>query len=231
MLAYDQFEILTFDCYGTLIDWETGILEALMPVLEEHDVATTGDQLLEVYAAAEAELEAGNYRPYGTILRQVVGKVATRFGFTPSAAELDCLVDSIGGWPPFEDTIESLERLKSRYKLGIISNVDDDLFTGTNQTLRVEFDHIVTAAQAQAYKPAHGVFDQAVKTIGLPKERILHVAQSLFHDHVPAQELGFKTVWINRRAGKEGTGATPQAAVKPDAEFPDLKSLVAATGL
>ena len=231
MIDYHRFKVLSFDCYGTLIDWETGILNAVRPLLDRHGITTTGDQILEVYGELESQVEAEGYRTYRSVLRQVVGRLGVRFEFTPTLDDLNCLADSIGRWPAFPDTIDALNRLHTRYQLAIISNTDDDLFAETNKTLQVKFDHIVTAQQVGAYKPSKDVFSYAVKTIGVQQEQILHVAQSIFHDHVPAKELGFTTVWINRRSGKAGGGATPPALARPDAEFPDLASLADAMGL
>jgi len=213
-LNFDQFKVLTFDCYGTLIDWETGILNVLRPVLAERGVA-----------------EAGQYKPYRAVLSEVMVNIAQQFGFFLKPHEFTTLADSLADWPPFDDTVEALKALKSRFQLGIISNVDDDLFESSNKQLKIEFDHIVTAGQVGAYKPSLKMFEAALEKIGQPKENVLHVAQSLFHDHVPAQQLGLSTVWINRRHNRPGSGATPTAEVTPDAEFPDLASLVKAAGL
>ena len=231
MIKYDDFEILTFDCYGTLIDWETGILAALKPVLSNHEITTTDDQVLELYAEVEARLEKQDYQPYRTVLRQVVARLGEALNFRPTPEEMDVLADSLGQWPAFPDTVPALKALKTKYKLGIISNIDNDLFAETNKTLQVEFDHIVTAAQVRAYKPSHKAFDLARELINLPRAKILHVAQSLFHDHVPAKELGYTTVWINRRAKQAGGGATPPASALPDAEFPDMASFARAAGV
>ena len=231
MIDFSRFEVFSFDCYGTLIDWESGILAALRPILGTRGIAVTDEQILELYGELESEIESAGYQPYRAILRQVVDRMGKRLDFAPTDAERNCLVDSLGRWPAFGDTVEALRALKAKYRLAIISNVDDDLFALTNKTLQVDFDYVITAAQAGAYKPSEQVFHYALKKIGVDKERILHVAQSLFHDHTPAQRLGFTTVWIDRRRGKAGGGATPPSAVRPDAEFPDLKSLVSAMGL
>lgn len=228
MIDYDQFDLLTFDCYGTLIDWRSGILGALSPLLAEHGVAVEDDQILQTYAEIEAEIQAGPYKSYASVLRELLAKLAERFGFLPGPAEFGVIVDSLPAWPPFDDTVESLKKLKTKYKLGIISNTDDDLFAQTNKRLEVEFDYIITAAQAGAYKPDHKMFNFAFDKIGLPREKVLHIAQSLFHDHLPAKELGLTTVWINRSKMIPGRISS---AVRPDAEFPDLASLVKAVGL
>ena len=132
--------------------------------------------------------------------------------------------------PPFADTQPALKALERRFRLAIISNTDDDLFARTNQQLDVAFDWIVTAQQVKSYKPSLNNFRQALAHIGLPTEQVLHVAQSLFHDHVPAKQLGLETVWVNRRHGKAGSGATPMADARPDLEVPDLATLVTLSG-
>jgi 2-haloacid dehalogenase len=134
-------------------------------------------------------------------------------------------------WQPFPDTVEALQTLKERYKLAIISNVDDGLFALTACHLQVEFDWIITAEQAGTYKPSPNNFALALERIGMAPEKVVHVAESLFHDHVPAKKLGLSTVWVHRRANKGGFGATPPANAEPDLEVPDLKSLVSAMGL
>ena len=218
-------QLLTFDCYGTLIDWETGILTALQPVLLKYKVEIDDERCLEDYARFESAAESGSYRTYRQVLAQCLQDFGERYAFTPTSAELERFSDSAGDWEAFPDTVTALQGLKKHYKLAILSNIDDDLFARTNTRLGVQFDYIVTAQQVRSYKPAHAHFDAILARSGLPKERILHVAQSLFHDHVPAKLLGFDTVWINRRQEKTGSGATPFARAQPDLEVPDLKSL------
>jgi len=217
MHDFSKFECLTFDCYGTLIDWETGILTALKPLLAAHNRTLGDEALLELYGAAEAYAEAGEYRSYRQILRFVTQRIGSRLSFALHEKEIEALPDSLPGWPAFSDTIEALRRLKSRYKLAIISNTDDDLFTETAKTLQVPFDFVITAEQARSYKPSHRNFELALERIGLPRESILHCAQSVFHDIVPSKQLGIANVWVNRRAGRKGAGAT-----RPSDETPDL---------
>ncbi len=225
MLDFSRFQCLTFDCYGTLVDWETGILEALRPILAAHRRQLSDEGILELYAALEAEIEAGEYRPYRAVLEEVVRRFGVRLAFSPTLEEAQSLPDWLRYWKPFPDTVAALRKLKTRYKLAIISNTDDDLFAQTAQRLEVPFDQVITAQQARSYKPSLHNFETAVARIGLPAERILHVAQSLFHDVVPAKRLGLTAVWVNRRAGKRGVGATPQVLVRPDLEVPDLATL------
>lgn len=225
MIDPKQFSVLTFDCYGTLIDWETGLTNALQPLLQAYGIPLTQEQLLAVYAEFEAAAEHGAYKPYRTVVAMALQGMGQRYGFTPTAQELAAFADSVGDWPPFADSPAALARLKQRYQLAPITNCDDDLFARSNQQLGVTFDWIITAQQVRSYKPSLNNFHFAFQKIGVPKERILHVAQSLFHDHVPAKQLGMTTVWINRRMGKSGWGATPPAHAQPDLELPDLKAL------
>lgn len=223
-IDFAAFDALTFDCYGTMIDWESGILAALRPVLEAHDVARDDETLLELFAHHEAALEAGPYQRYRDILAGALRGIGTDLKFEPTQAEQDAFGVSVRDWPAFGDSAQSLQRLKERFRLGVITNCDDDLFAASNEKLQVEFDYVITAQQAEGYKPRLENFEYAFAHIDTPRERILHVAQSLFHDHVPAKALGMTTVWIDRRAGREGGGATPPAAAVPDMTFPDLAS-------
>jgi 2-haloacid dehalogenase len=227
-LDYGQFGALTFDCYGTLIDWEAGILAGLRRVLATRAVDPPDDELLEAFARVEARLESGPYLRYREILGRCVREVAADYAVAPVVAEVAAFADSVGDWPAFPDSIQALERLQSRYRLGVITNCDDDLFARSAARLQTDFDWVVTAQSARGYKPNPHNFAVAFERIGLPRERILHVAQSLFHDHVPAKKLGLTTVWIDRRAGRPGSGATPPAKAKPDATFPDMASFAEA---
>ncbi len=215
---------LTFDVYGTLIDWETGILGAYQPILKTHGIAVDDEQLLERFAFHEAEVEAGPYQRYSEVLRTVLQRLGKEFGFTASEIELQKVSRSVENWPAFPDSAKALAQLKKQFKLVVLSNVDDDLFAFSNKKLGIEFDNVITAQQVGSYKPKLGHFHEAFKRLG-DKERILHVAQSLFHDHVPAKQVGLQSIWINRRLGKPGSGATPPTTATPDLEFPDLQSL------
>ncbi len=227
-LDFGQFEALTFDCYGTLIDWEAGIEAGLRQVLGRAVAGTPTDQLLEAYAGAEAELESGPYLPYRDILAAAARRVAEQYGLEPSEDALARFGGSVGNWPAFPDSTAALERLQQRFRLGVITNCDDDLFAASGRRLGVNFEWVVTAEQAGSYKPSDRNFELALERLGLPRERILHVAQSLFHDHVPARRQGLRTVWIDRRHDKAGFGATPAAEARPDATFPDMASFAAA---
>jgi 2-haloacid dehalogenase len=224
MLDFSRFEALTFDCYGTLIDWETGLVDAFRPVLAAHGVHGDDEDVLARYARHEAEAEAGPYLRYRDVVAAGLRGVASELGFTPGADEVAAFSAAVADWPAFPDSREALGRLKQRYRLGVITNCDDDLFAASNRKLGVAFDWVVTAEQVRSYKPDERNFHAAFERIGLPLERILHVAQSLFHDHATAKRLGLATVWIDRRGGRPGSGATPDADASPDATFRDLAS-------
>ena len=221
-LDFGRIEALTFDCYGTLIDWEAGILAGLRRVLAPHRVAATDDDLLESHAAAEADLEAGPYRSYREVLGESLRRVARGHGVEATTDEMGAFGGSVGNWPAFPDSAAALGRLKARFRLGVITNCDDDLFALSNRRLGVAFDWVVTAQQVGAYKPDRRNFEVALERLGLPRERVLHVAQSLFHDHVPAKAHGLATAWIDRRRGRPGFGATPPAEATPDLVAPDM---------
>ncbi|PHM10307.1 haloacid dehalogenase type II [Nostoc sp. 'Peltigera malacea cyanobiont' DB3992] len=226
MIELKQYKALTFDCYGTLIDWENGILGVLKPLLLTHNTNLDNDKILDIFAEFEAELEIGEYIKYREVLQRVVQKFGERFGFKPTADELNSLANSIQDWLPFPDTVEALRTLKQKFKLVIISNVDDDLFAFSAKHLEVEFDEIITAEQAKSYKPSFNNFRLAIERIDLPLEQILHVAASVYHDIVTAKSLGLSTVWVNRRA-EQGVSTSLPAVTQPDLEVSDLKTLAA----
>jgi 2-haloacid dehalogenase len=225
-----RFEVLTFDCYGTLIDWEAGILAGLHAVLDPRGVTADDEDLLERYARHEAAIEAGPYLRYRDVLAGALQGVCAELGVEPAAEEAAAFGGSVGDWPAFPDSPAALAALARRFRLAVITNCDDDLFAASNRRLGVIFDWVVTAQQAGSYKPNRRNFEVAFERIegaGIPRERILHVAQSLFHDHVPAKELGLATAWIDRRHDRPGSGATPPAVATPDLAVPDMASLAA----
>ena len=226
-LDFDRFDVLTFDCYGTLIDWEAGILVALRAPLAAHGIAAPDDALLEAFARHEAELEAGPYRPYREVLGEVLEAMLGHFGQAATPEERAAFGGSVADWPAFADSPAALARLHERFKLGVITNCDDDLFAASEARLGVSFDWVVTAQQTRRYKPNPRGFELMFERVGLPPARILHVAQSLFHDHVPAKRLGLSTVWVDRRGGQPGSGATPPATATPDLTVPDMATLAA----
>ena len=219
-LDFEQFTALTFDCYGTLIDWESGLLGTLRPILRLHGQDLSDRQILDIYG--ELEPKAQNpYQRYRQVLASVVRGFGERLGFHVSNAEAESLPESLKGWQPFSDTRAALEKLKTRYKLGIISNTDDDLFAATVRHLEVKFDEVITAEQAKAYKPSPAPFRLALRRLGLRPERLLHVGQSIYHDVLPAKSLGIATVLVHRR----GFGATRPIEGEPDLKVPDLQTL------
>jgi 2-haloacid dehalogenase len=226
MLDFNKYEVMSFDCYGTLIDWESGILDALRPILKAHNIKISDEHMLEHYAKIESAVEKGEFITYRDVLRTVMQEISSRSGFVPFPSELNCLVDSLKNWMPFPDTVGALKTLKKRFKLAIISNIDDDLFALSEKHLEVEFDWVITAEQVRSYKPALSNFEFALEMMRVSPEKILHIAQSIYHDIIPAKALGLSTIWVNRRKGKEGYGATPPAIGHPDLEVPNLKTLI-----
>lgn len=227
MLDFTRFEILTFDCYGTLIDWESGILAAIHKVLASHGKTIDDATLVELYGDFELRSEQGGFTPYRQVLGSVVEQFGKHLGFTPSSAEIQSLPDSLKTWKPWPDTVAALQRLKTRYRLAILSNVDDDLFATTRPQLGVEFDEVITAQQAHDYKPSLKMFELAMSRVHAPAHRVLHVGQSIFHDVIPAQVLGLATVWVNRPSARPNVGAVKTAAAKPDLTVTSLESLAA----
>ena len=219
-LDFDRFTALTFDCYGTLIDWETGLLGALRPFLRSHAQDLDDEQILDMFG--ELEPKAQNpYQRYRQVLSDVMRGFGERLGFSVSDAEAQSLPESLKSWQPFPDTKAAVEKLKTKYMLAIISNTDDDFFTASARHLQVKFDEVVTAEQAKAYKPSLAPFRLALERLGLPAERVLHVGQSIYHDVLPANSLGIATALVYRR----GFGATRPTEGTPDVKVPDLQTL------
>lgn len=223
-LNFKQFKFVTFDCYGTLIDWETGILGAFRSILNNHKKDLNDAEILSLYAELESAIESGEFKPYREVLKEVVRGFGARLAFKSSEQDANSLPESLKSWRPFPDTVTALKSLARHYELCIISNIDDDLFAHSARQLDVPFHVVVTALQARSYKPSHSNFQLALNKIGAPKEQVLHVAESLFHDIVPARALGIKNVWVDRSKGKRGR-ASRKADVKPDLEVRDLKTL------
>jgi 2-haloacid dehalogenase len=229
MLDFARFEILTFDCYGTLINWEEGILGCMHRILSSHGKTLDDATILELYGEFEAQAEHGEYRPYRDVLQSVVRQFGERLKFPVTDAEANSLPQSLPNWKPWPDTVDALRKLHSRFKLAIISNVDDDLFAGTRPKLGVQFDEVITAQQAGAYKPSLKIFELALSRIGVPPHRVLHVGQSIYHDVIPAQSLGLATVWVQRPSARAGVGAVKAAQATPDLQVSSLAELAAAS--
>jgi len=226
-MDFSRFTAISFDCYGTLIDWESGILPVLRTVLANHAHGLSDAQLLELYGEFEAQAEAAPYQRYCDVLRAVVRAFANRFHFQATAGEIDSLHESVPKWLPFPDTVCALRELQKCYQLVVISNIDDHLFAATRQHLGVEFAGVITAEQARSYKPSLNNFQMALRSLALSPDHLLHAGQSIYHDVVPAKSLGIATVWINRKSARPGVGAVRASERRPDLEVPDLGSLAA----
>lgn len=223
MLDGDQFEWLSFDCYGTLVDWESGICDAVSNVLTRNGIHSSTPEILAMFSEIEPKVQARpGYLRYRDVLHEVMQSIAAELNLAFSDDELDSLAESLPNWPIFPDVAGALQTLKERYKLAVISNVDDDLFASTAKALNVDFDLVVTAQQAQSYKPDLHNFNVASTRMKVDKQNWLHVAESLYHDISPANQLGIKSVWVNRP--NRGGGTRPTDAV-PDAVVPDLAAL------
>lgn len=213
-----QRDIITFDCYGTLIDWESGIGGWFEKAAAADRVAVAPSDALAAYAEIEPEVEAESYRSYREVLAATALRVARRFDWPLLPESARTLAESLPSWEPFPDTNPALERLVARgHRLGILSNVDDDLLSSTLSRLTVPFTLLVTAQQVRSYKPAPSHFEKARERIG--KLRWLHAAQSHFHDVVPARKLGIPVAWINRKA------EAPRPDIAPDLEVKTLAGL------
>ena len=225
------FDVVSFDCYGTLIDWEAGILAAMQPVIARHELVSSADDVLCAYARAESAVEAGAYLPYREVLRRTFAGMAKDLGFAPQADELETLVEALPHWQPFHDTVASLRALAGAgLRLAIISNVDDDLFSATAARLEVPFEAVITAASVGCYKPGAAIFERALARLGVSPDRMLHCAQSRYHDIVTARRLGLQTVHVVRDSGRGSASATPELdegqVVEADWTVPDLAGLV-----
>jgi len=218
-----DYQCLTFDCYGTLIDWETGLLNFIQPILLDRDVHVIDEFALELFSELEpeAQTEGGNYRG---VLRKVLEGFGTRLGFVPHEDELSGISDSIKDWPAFPDTVEALKQLKQNFKLVPLSNIDDELFHLSEEVLGITFDDVITAEQVGVYKPNIKMFETALQRVEGP---LLHVAQSRFHDIVPATAQGIQTVWINRpsKGAAKPVDASPTWTFTSLQEFADAVSV------
>ena len=216
---------LTFDCYGTLIDCEVGTIAALRPLLARHGVALSDDEIAAAAHDIEHPLCRPPYRTYRDVLGGVVEGFGRRFGFPVGDAERGLLAASIPSWRPFPDTVESLKRLARRFRLAIVSNVDDDLFAASAAQLGVRFDQVVTAAQTRCYKPDPPIFEEALRRLGAAPDEIAHVAEGVTEIPV-ARDLGCATVWVRRNGRSEHLLTEP-----PDLEVADLRTLCGRLGV
>lgn len=234
-----EFQAMSFDCYGTLIDWEAGLARVLTPWARSAGLDLDDEALLAAYSRHEAQAEAAYpEEPYPEILARSMRALGSELGSPVSPEDEQRLARSVPDWPAFADSAAALAALSQRFKLIILSNVDRASFAASNRRLGVQFSAVITAQDVGSYKPSPRNFESLLAEatrLGVEDGTLLHVAQSLFHDHVPARQAGLPTAWINRRKGRPGWGATPapDAPVVPDWEFSSMAALadaVAADG-
>lgn len=235
MLNRAGLKDVTFDCYGTLIDWESGLLRALRPVFAKRGLSPAEDDWLESFAILERQAEGADgrgYRPYRQVLLEVMAGLGASYGLGLAPDELETLASSLPDWPAFPDTLGALERLRrSGLRIGIISNVDEDLFRATSERTGLRPDWVVTAERCRSYKPSLNNFRVAAQEHGLDVSSWLHAAQSLHHDIGPAAELGLRCVWVDRQSGRIGPGATYPSLATPTLRVETLDELCEALGV
>jgi 2-haloacid dehalogenase len=229
-----DFDALSFDCYGTLIDWEAGLAAVLRRWAGARGLDLEAEALLATYSRHEEAAEAAHPQElYPAILARSLRELGRELGAEVSEPDAQALAHSVPDWPAFPDSHDALAALAQRYQLIILSNVDRDSFAASNRRLGVTFTSVLTAQDIGSYKPSprnFGALTAEARRLGVGQRRLLHVAQSLFHDHVPAKQAGLPTVWINRRHDRPGWGATPAppAGVTPDWEFPSMAAFAGA---
>jgi len=216
---------MSFDCYGTLIDWETGIINALRPILVNHGIERSDEEILTVFSDVETVIQQPPYKRYRDVLAGVADEFAARWDFELTDDERASFATSVVDWPAFPDSPAGLAELAKHYDLIILSNVDDDLFAASARKLGVEFADIITAEQVGSYKPDPRNFETLLTRIDVPKEALLHTAQSLYHDVAPANRFKLTSIWVNRRSVRPDAGAAPHQEAQPDLEVPDLATL------
>ena len=223
MLDFKRYEWISFDCYGTLVDWETGISDAVARIFARHGVRRTKKEILALFADAEPKVQtSGEFLDYRRVLRDVMQMMAWEASIRLPPEEAESLADSLPAWPVFPDAKPALKALQARYKLAVISNVDDDLFQQSEEALGINFDAVVTSQQKRSYKPGLGNFHLAQERMGVERDKWLHVGESLYHDIGPANRMGINSVWVNRP--DRGGGTRPTDAVA-SLEVPDLATL------
>src|SRR5687767_4861126 len=222
-MALTDFKVLTFDCYGTLIDWESGMIEALRPLSARVKKPLTRDQILEAHARHESRQQQQTpAMRYSNLLAVVYKRLAEEWGENVRWEECQTYGQSVKDWPAFKDSANALAYLKQHYKLVILSNVDNQSFAFSNAKLKVDFDAVFTAEDIGSYKPERRNFEYMMGHLalaGFGKGDILHTAESLFHNHLPANECWLASCWIYRRHGQEGFGATLKPKVLPKTAF------------
>jgi len=230
-MRIEHVRALSFDCYGTLVDWESGLVRFFGEWIRRHGLDVEPEAMLPRFSAHETRLEESSpTAPYRQVLEGVLEGLALELGVTLSSGEAATLPESLRDWPLFPDSEPFLRRAREKRTLAMISNVDDELFAATRERLGVVFDVVVTAESVGAYKPSPAGFRRCLELLGrrgIESREVLHVAQSLYHDHVPAKRLGLRTCWVDRRAGRDGWGATPPPpeTVQPDVRVVSLADL------
>jgi len=228
MSDFDRFEAMSFDCYGTLIDWETGIANALRPWASTNGLTVDDQELLAAFGRHENQVEAETPAAlYPVVLGETLRRMGADLGATVTPEDAETFGASVKHWPAFADTADALQRLSTKFKLIILSNIDRASFAASQPRLGVQFDSIITAEDVGSYKPRRPHFDrlfEEIDRLGVGRDQLVHVAESLFHDHQPAAALDLPSVWIHRRHTKGGTGATatPSAEVTPTWRFTSM---------
>lgn len=229
MLDFSRYEWLSFDCYGTLVDWETGITDAAAAVFARHGVRRSKEEILALFSDAEPKVQtSGEFLEYRRVLRDVMQIMAWEVSIRLRPEEADALPNSLPQWPIFPDAPDALRKLQTRYQLAVISNVDGDLFNQSEEALGVKFSAVITSQQARSYKPDLNPFHKAQERMGVEHDRWLHVGESLYHDIGPANRLGIDSVWVKRPDRGGGTRLTDAV---PSLTVPDLTALARAAGV
>jgi 2-haloacid dehalogenase len=216
----NKIKLISFDCYGTLIDWKTSVVNTLKTLFDDYLIDISEEEIFKLFLGFDENLVKADFMFYRSMLREILKLYAKTFNINFAQDDLECLVRTLPSWKPFPDTVNALKIIKQNYKIAIISNIDRDLLDKSLIMLDTNFDYIITSDEVKSYKPSLNNFTYAFRRFNLPSQNILHVAQSRFHDIIPSNELGIKNVWINRYA--QATSADPQEI--PAAEFPDLIS-------
>ncbi|MDH3389419.1 MAG: HAD hydrolase-like protein [Gammaproteobacteria bacterium] len=234
-MKLSDYKMLTFDTYGTLIDWESGIYNALQPLLDKVPIKLGRDEVLELFAEFEIRQQTETpTRVYSSLLADVARAIAGKWQIRISDEEANAFGRSVKDWPAFDDSPAALDYLRQHYLMATVTNCDRISYMGSNARLEIEWDAIYTAQDIGCYKPSlrnfEYLFEQARRDLGILPHEILHVAQSLAHDMVPATQMGMTKLWINRRHGQEGLGATapPQGDFTIEWEFPGMAEFVEA---
>lgn len=215
-------ELISFDCYGTLVDWKTGVLNTLVPLFDEYLLDISEEEIFSLFREFDAELINSDFIFYRNVLTEIMKKFSTRFNLNLMKSDLDCLVKALPSWPVFEDTSPVLKKLKESYRLALITNSDDDLIEKTLGFISINFDYIITSSSLRSYKPSGNNFQKALENFDLPSHHILHVAQSIYHDIIPCNELGIRNIWVNRY-----NGPTPSDEIeKPGKVVMNLEEMV-----